>query len=61
MTAGEPSIMPTLPCAKSAQTSLRSVPPGFGCVSPDEASCFMKFRAVTLAALSIVYLPAAST
>ena len=58
MTAGEPSTIPILPWANSDQTVLRSVPPGLGWVSPEAASCFMKFSVATFCGLLMSYLPA---
>src|SRR5262249_25352723 len=57
MRAGWPSTIPILPWANWSQTVLRSVPPGLGWVSPDAASCFMKFKVTMFCGLLIAYLP----
>ena len=51
--------MPILPWANWAQTVLRSVPPGLGWVSPEAASCFMKFSVATFCGLLMSYFPPA--
>ena len=58
MSAGEPLIMPTLPCANCSHSGVRSTVPGLGSVSPAATMPLRKVKAATLAGLSMVYLPA---
>ena len=58
MSAGEPLIMPILPCANSFHRSVRLTVPGLGSVSPAATRPLRKVKAATLAALLMVYLPA---
>src|SRR6202042_2952212 len=58
MSAGEPLIMPTLPCANCSHSGVRSIVPGLGSVSPAATMPLRKLNAAMLAGLSMVYLPA---
>ncbi len=58
MRAGEPLIMPILPCANCSHSGVRSTVPGLGSVSPAATRPLRKVKAATLAALLMVYLPA---
>src|SRR6266704_3477714 len=53
ISAGWPPTMPIFPWANSAQTSLRSVVPGLGWVSPDFTSWVRNCRACMFAVLLI--------
>ena len=57
MRAGEPLIMPILPCANCCHRSVRLTVPGLGSVSFAETRPLRKVKAATFGVLLMVYLP----